>query len=155
MFIEVLFKGGRVMKKKTLILSILVLAMAMIAMVSCSSSSMVVNTIDEKNMEITAENAAKDDFALSGSLVIGADEQLVIDSNLEEGGLKIELIKAEEEQSEEELPDVDAEATYTANVSGVESQAVSFGEGTFSVRVTATDKATGTVTVVVKGFDEK
>ena len=140
------------MKKKTLILSILVLAIAMITMVSCSSSSMVVESKDDKTVVITAENAGEDDEALTGAIAVGKDEQVTIDSNLEKGGLQLEFIEAAEAQSVEDLPD-DVEAKYTANVSGVESQAVSFGEGSYMIRVTADEKATGTVNVVVKGFD--
>lgn len=141
------------MKKKTLLLSVLVLALAMIAMVSCSSSSLAVVSNDDKSVTITAENAGPDDEALSGTLVIGEDEQVTIDSNLEKGGLQIEFIKNEGEQSDEDTPDMDAEPTYTANVSEVESQAVQFGAGTFMVKVTPAEKATGTVEILVKGFD--
>lgn len=141
------------MKKKTLILCILVLAMAMVAMVSCSSSSMAVETKDDKTVVITAENAGEDDENLAGAIVVGKDEQITIDSNLEKGGIHLYFIDAAEAQNEEDLPDADVEAKYTANVEGVESQAVSFGEGSYMVKVTATDKATGTVNVVVKGFD--
>lgn len=141
------------MKKKTLILSILVLAIALVAMVSCSSSSLAVNSTDEKHTDIIAENAGPDDETLSGTIVVGEDEQVTIDSNLEKGGLQIDFIKSEGEQSEEDTPDMDAEPTYTANVSEVESQAVQFGAGTYMVKVTPTDKATGTVNIVVKGFD--
>lgn len=143
------------MKKKTIILSVLVLVLAMLAMAACSNSSFGVVTNDDKTMTITAENSEKDDSAVSGTLVVGEDEQITIDSNLESGGMKLEFISNEGFDDPEEVPDIDeAQAAYTANVNGVESQAVMFGAGSYLVRATVTEKASGTVDIVVKGFGE-
>lgn len=144
------------MKKKALFLSIMVLAVAMIVMVSCSSSTLASETVDEHHIVITAEKAGEDDLVVSGGLEVGADQQIVIDSVLDEGGIKIEFISSEGFDDEEEVPDIDsAEVKYTANVNGKESQAVFFGEGEYMVRVTGTEKATGTVDIQVKGFGEE
>ena len=144
------------MRKKNLILSVMVLAMAMLMMISCSSSSFGVVTSDDKTMTITAENSDEGDSAVSGSLVVGADEQVTIDSNLDKGGIQLDFISSEGFDDPEEVPDIEnADAVYTAYVSEVESQAVQFGAGTYVVRVTVTDKANGTVEVIVKGFGEE
>ena len=45
------------MRKKTMALSILVLAMAMLVMISCSGSSFSMQAVDDKTMNITADKA--------------------------------------------------------------------------------------------------
>ena len=143
------------MKKKLLMVSIMVLAMAMFMMTACGGS-LAGEIVDEKTMNITAENAGEGDFIMTGTLVVTEDEQITIDSQLDKGGVKIEFIESAGDEDMEEVPDYEnAEATYTANVSGIESQAVSFGAGEFMVKVTAAEKGTtGTVNVVIKGFGE-
>ena len=139
------------MRKKTMALSILVLAMAMLLMISCSGSSFSMQAVDDKTMNITAEKADEGDSVVSGSLVVGEDEQITIDTNLDKGGVTVDFISDEGFDNSEEVPDIEnAEATYTTNVSGVESQTVSFGTGSYVVRATATDKANGTIEISVK-----
>jgi len=143
------------MKRKACILSIMALVLAMIAMTACSGSSFGIAVADEKTAAITAENADKDDMASSGSLVAGEDEQITIDSNLDSGEIRIDFISDEGFDDPEEVPDLEnAEVKYTTTVSGVESQAVMFGAGSYIVRATVVDKASGTIDIVVKGFGE-
>ena len=143
------------MRKRSLLAVIMIMAVAMLVMVSCGKSSFGVVTNDDKTMTITAENSENDASAVSGTLVVGEDEQITIDSNLESGGMKLEFISNEGFDDPEEVPDIDeAQAAYTANVNGVESQAVMFGAGSYVVRATVTEKATGTVDIVIKGFGE-
>ena len=141
------------MKRKSLSVCFMILAVSMFVMVSCSQSMLGCDVIDESHMVITSEKSNPDDSTFSGSIVVGDDQQIVIDSQLEEGGMQIEFIDATGMDDMEEIPE-DVEAKYTANVSGVESQAVSFGAGEFVVRATVTEKATGTVDIQVKGFGE-
>lgn len=142
------------MRRKTFILLTMVLAFSMLVMVSCSQSSFGAVSVDDKTMTVTAENASKDDTAVTGSLVVGEDEQITIDSSLDGGGMQIEFFVDEGFDDMEEEPDLDElQPAYTANVSGVESQAVQFGAGSFMVRATATEKKTnGKVEIHVKGF---
>ena len=142
------------MKKRLLAVVIMVLMTAMLAMVSCSSSEFGGEVKNEKEMTITAENAEADESLSTGTLEVGENEQITVDSNLEEGAIKIEFISSEGFDDIEEVPDLEgAEAAYTTEVGEVESQAVSFGGGSFIVRATVTEKATGTVEIRVKGFD--
>jgi hypothetical protein len=142
------------MKRRVLAVVIMALMTAMLAMVSCSSSEFGAQVANEKEMNITAENAAADEMVTTGTLEVGENEQVTIDSNLEEGGMKIEFISNEGFDDIEEVPDLEGvEAAYTAEVNGVESQAAMFGGGSYIVRATVTEKATGTVDILVKGFD--
>ena len=141
------------MKRKSLFVSIMVLAIAMLTMISCGGPEFTGEILGDNEMNITAKNADTDSVILTGTLAVGEDEQITIDSNLENGSVQIEFISSEGYDNMEELPDMDnAEAKFTAYVSGVESQAVSFGGGEYMVRATVTEKATGTIDILVKGF---
>lgn len=138
------------MKRRAIIVSIMVLALAMLVMASCAKHELGGEIGDDmKSMAITATNAEKDASFSSGVLEVTDDEQISITPNLEKGALKIEFILSEGGESMEELPE-DAEAVYTANVSGDSSQAVGFGGGSYMVKVTVTEEATGTVDIAVK-----
>ena len=89
-------------------------------------------------------NLSQEDF------VVEDGEQVSIDTALEKGEITVEFIASEGEQNIDELPELDGDATYTAYLSGTNSQAVSFGAGSFMIKPTVTDKATGTVTITVQ-----
>lgn len=138
------------MKRFLSIIAITVLAVSMLAMVSCGKHEFSGNMDDEKNMTITAVNADKGDYFATGTLVVEDGEQVSIDTALEKGEITVEFIASEGEQNIDELPELDGDATYTAYLSGTNSQAVSFGAGSFMIKPTVTDKATGTVTITVQ-----
>lgn len=138
------------MKRRTIIALVMMLALAMIMMASCAKSEFSGDVTDEKNMTITAKNADEGDFFVTGTLAVGEDEQIAIDSALEKGEITIEFISAEGNDNIEELPELDREAAYTAFISGESAQSVSFGAGEFMIKPTVTGKATGTVTITVK-----
>lgn len=142
------------MKKKSIFISLMILTLAMFVMVSCGGGTTLSADVQgEDHIVITADKAADGDFLQTGSLVVGADQQITIDSQLDPGAIQLEFISTEGMDDIEEIPE-GSEALYTAAVNGIESQAVSFGEGEYMVRVTVTEKATGTVDIVVKGFEE-
>ena len=138
------------MKKTVSIIAIAVLAVSMLAMVSCGKHEFSGNVESDKNMTINAVNADKGDYFATGSLVVDEGEEVVIDSKLEKGEITVEFIGSEGEGNIDELPDMNGEATYTANLSGTDSQTVSFGTGSFMIKPTVADKATGTVTITVQ-----
>ena len=100
-------------------------------------------------MTITAEKASVDDFFSTGSLEVRDGEQLVIKPNLEKGEIELGFVLVPEEQSIDEVPDVDADPTVTELVSGTEEKAVELPNGDYQVKVTVTKKATGTVQLEV------
>ena len=88
--------------------------------------------------------------------MVGEEEQITIDSNLDSGSIQLDFISNEGFDDMEEVPDLEnAEVKYTTTVSEVESQAVSFGAGSYLVRATVVDNANGTVEIKVKGFGEE
>ena len=101
-------------------------------------------------MTINAVKADKGDYFVTGTLVVDEGEQIAIDTDLEAGEITIEFISADGNENIDELPDTDAEATYTAYLSGTDSQSVSFGAGSFMIKSTVTEKATGTVNITVQ-----
>ena len=138
------------MKKIISVIAVAVLAVSMFAMVSCSKHEFSGQVDSDKSMTINAVNADKGDYFATGSLVVDEGEEVVIDSKLEKGEITVEFIGSEGEGNIDELPDMNGEATYTANLSGTDSQTVSFGTGSFMIKPTVTDKATGTVTITVQ-----
>lgn len=133
----------------------MVVAMAMLVMVSCGKHELSGNIEDEKNMTITANKSDKDDYFMTGTLEVDEGDMVAIEPKLEEGSILIDFIGGDsDEENIEELPELDAEATYTANVSGENGQTVGLPEGDYMVKVTVAEKATGTVTISVKGQDD-
>ena len=139
------------MKKLFSISAVIVLAATMLAMVSCGKSELTGETIDDKSMTITASRADTGDFFATGSLVFEEGEQLSIEPNLESGEMTIEFISAEGMDNPDELPELDGEAQYTAFISGTNAQKVSMPSGSYMIKVTVTDKATGSVAINVVG----
>lgn len=138
------------MKKKTCIILAGILAMSMMALCACGGSSLGITGNSEKNMTVEAKNAAQGDFVLTGSLEVTEGEQVVIASSLEKGELKIELYATPAEQSAKELPDVeDSEPVVMSNASGTETVSATVPEGSYMVKVTSVEKATGTVQIDV------
>ncbi len=138
------------MKKIISIIAIAALAVSMFAMTSCSKHEFSGQTAGDKNMTINAVNADKGDYFVTGTLVVDEGEEVAIDTQLEKGEITVEFIAAEGEGSIDELPELDGDATYTAYLSGTNSQTVSFGAGSFMIKPTVTDKATGTVSITVQ-----
>lgn len=137
------------MKKLMSVVAVIVLAASMLTLVSCGKSELSGEVIDDKSMTITASRADTGDFFATGSLVFEEGEQLSIEPNLESGEMTIEFISAEGMDNPDELPELDGEAQYTAFISGTNAQKVSMPSGSYMIKVTVTDKATGTVAINV------
>ncbi len=142
------------MKKIVVLISLSILTLAMLLMVSCGGGVTLSGDVqDESHIVFTADKAAEGDFVMTGTLEVGEDQQILIDSALDPGAAQLEFVNNEGMDNMDEIPE-GAEASYTTDVSGVESQAISFGAGSYMVRVTVTEKATGTIDVQVKGIGE-
>lgn len=138
------------MKKIISIIVVAMLAVSMLAMTSCGKEEFSGTVDSDKSMTINAVKADKGDYFVTGSLVVEEGEQIAINTNLESGSITVEFISSGGEESIEELPELDGEATYTAYLEGTNSQAVSFGAGTFMIKPTVTEKATGTIDITVE-----
>ena len=137
------------MKKLLSIMAVMVLTASMLTMVSCGKSELSGEVIDDKSMTVTASKADTGDYFVTGSLEIEEGEQLSIEPNLESGEMTIEFISAEGMDNPDELPELDGEAQYTAFISGTNAQKVSMPSGSYMIKVTVTDKATGSVAINV------
>ena len=138
------------MKRIISIVLVAVLTVSMLAMTSCGKKEFSGSVEDDKNMTITAVKADAGDYFATGSLVVEEGEQVTIDTDLESGAITVEFLGSSEEQSAEELPELDGEPIYTAFLEGTNTQSVSFGAGTFMIKPTVTEKATGTVKITVQ-----
>lgn len=135
------------MKRKIAFAVIITLIISMAAMTACVKSEFGLTENTEKAMTLEAKNAAADDFFMVGSLVIAEGEQISVKGNLEKGSVKLEFIAEAEEQSIDELPDMDGEATFTANIEGTDMQAGTVPAGDYMLRATVLEKATGTIQI--------
>jgi hypothetical protein len=137
------------MKKTVSLFAVIVLVVSMLAMASCGKAELSGEAIDDKSMTITASKSDAGDYFVTGSLVFEEGEQLSIEPNLESGEMTIEFINSEGMDNPDVLPDMEGEAQYTAFVSGSDAQTVDMPAGTYMVKVTVTEKATGTVAINV------
>ena len=138
------------MKRFISIIALVVLTVSMIAMTSCGKSEFGGVADDDKHMTINAVKADTGDFFVTGSLEVEEGEQIAIDTKLESGEITIEFISSEGMDNPDEVPDLEGEAAYTAYLSGTNQQTVSFGAGSFMIKPTVTEKATGTVEITVQ-----
>ena len=142
------------MKKKLLsVLMTSVLLLSALGLTACSNSMFSGETVDEKKMTITAENADKEDSFMVGSLKVDQGEEFVIGSALEKGSITISLILAPEDQSIDELPDIDAEPVITTEVYDDNTQYFAADPGDYYVKAEVTDKATGTINIAVQAAE--
>ena len=121
----------------------------LLMLTACGKSefSMAENT--EKRMTISAENAAKDAFFMVGSLEAAEGDQISITSNLTKGSIRVEIIGAPAEQSIDQIPDMDGEPIITANLVSTDKQAGTVPAGSYLLKATCLEKATGTVLIEV------
>ena len=137
------------MKRMTSFTMIIALVLSMLVLTACGKSEFGVSENTEKKMTITAENADKDSFFMVGSLEVADGEQIAITSNLTKGSVRVEIVGTPEEQSIDQIPDMNAEATLTADLKSTDSVSGTVEAGTYMLKATCLEKATGTVLVEV------
>ena len=137
------------MKRMTSFTMIIALVLSMLVLTACGKSEFGLSENTEKKMTITAENADKDALFMVGSLEVADGEQIAITSNLTKGSVRVEIIGTPEEQSIDQIPDMNAEATLTADLKSTDSVSGTVEAGTYMLKATCLEKATGTVLVEV------
>ena len=137
------------MKRMTSFTMIIALVLSMLVLTACGKSEFGLSENTEKKMTITAENADKDALFMVGSLEVADGEQIAITSNLTKGSVRVEIIGTPEEQSIDQIPDMNAEATLTADLKSTDSVSGTVETGTYMLKATCLEKATGTVLVEV------
>ena len=137
------------MKRMTSFTMIIALVLSMLVLTACGKSEFGLSENTEKKMTITAENADKDSFFMVGSLEVADGEQIAITSGLTKGSVRVEIVGTPEEQSIDQIPDMNAEATLAADLKGTDSVSGTVEAGTYMLKATCLEKATGTVLVEV------
>lgn len=138
--------------KKTCIILIALLAL-MMTLPACGKSEFGLSENTGKQMTIKAVNADKDTFFMSGSLEVADGEQIVITANLTKGSVRVEIVGAPEDQSMDELPQMDGEAVMTANLVRTEGASGTVPAGSYFLKATCLEKASGTILVEAKPSD--
>ena len=137
------------MKRMTSFTMIIALVLSMLVLTACGKSEFGLSENTEKKMTITAENADKDAFFMVGSLEVADGEQIAITSNLTKGSVRVEIIGMPAEQSIDQIPDLNVEPTITFNLKSTDSVSGTVAAGTYMLKATCLEKATGTVLVEV------
>ena len=134
------------MKKRKVL--VLIMALAMLALSACGKSVFGLSENTEKRMTITAENADKDAFFMVGSLEVEDGEQIVFTSNLTKGAVRVEIVGAPGE-SIGQIPDLNPPAILTAELTGTDGISGTVPAGSYLLKATCLQKATGTITAEV------
>ncbi len=138
------------MRKYLALVCVCVLAMAMV-LTSCAKSEFGVTDSSEKAMTYNAKNAAADDFVMSGTLEVAEGESISVESALESGSIKFELYSAEGNDDIDSIPEEpDGAAAVTAEATGTATESYPVAAGSYMVKATVTEKATGEVVIAVK-----
>ena len=138
------------MKRTHSLDTVLALALSMLMLAACGKSSFGLTDNTETRMTITAENADKDASFVTGSLKVEDGEAIVISSDLTKGSIRVELVGMPEEQSIDEIPEMDGEATLTANLHATDGTSGTVPAGSYLLWATCLEEATGTVQIEVK-----
>lgn len=138
------------MKKSIITLITLILMVTMIMFSSCGKSEFACTENQEKMMMITAKEAAKDSFFLTGTLIVEDGEKLVISSDLEKGSVSLGFISPTGMDDIESVPDVDVDPLITADVIGTQIQEYQISPGEYLLKATVREKATGTIKIDIK-----
>ena len=126
-----------------------ILTLSSLMLVSCGKSEFNVISDTDKRIVISAENAAEDDAVSTGALVVDDGEEVVITSDLTKGTIRVEIVEAPGDGSDD-LPETGGEAIMTANVQKTDSATAEFAAGSYLVKATCLEEATGTVVVEAK-----
>ena len=137
------------MKRMTSFTMIIALVLSMLVLTACGKSEFGLSENTEKKMTITAENADKDALFMVGSLEVADGEQICITSGLTKGSVRVEIIGMPAEQSIDQIPDLNVEPTITSNLKSTDSVSGTVETGTYMLKATCLEKATGTVLVEV------
>ncbi len=124
-----------------------VLALLVLTLAACGKSEFEVTANTEKQMIVTAEKADKGASFMVGALEVADGEQVVITSDLKEGMVKVEIIRAAEEQSIDTVPETDGEVVLYADVKGKDGASATMSAGSYLLRASCLEKATGTIQI--------
>ena len=137
------------MKNRKTIFKAAVLALSAVMLTGCGISEFGVIENTEKKMVIDAENADKADMIMSGGLAVEEGETVTVTSGLTKGEVRVELFVQPEEQSIEEVAVPEGDPILMTNLKPGESASAEMQAGSYMVRATCLEKASGTVQIEV------
>ena len=136
------------MKKRIAV--ILALALSVLLLAACGKSEFGVIQNDPDRIVISAENAEKDAFFVTGTLEAAEGQQIVAVADLEKGAIRVEIYAAPEgEESVNELTDL-GDALLTGDLKADERFEGGMAAGSYLVKAICLEKATGSVEVTVQ-----
>ena len=135
--------------KKRFFPLILALVLASVTLTACGRSEFTVIVDNEKRMLVSARNAEKDKSFEIGTLEVADGEQVAISADLSRGSLRVEILKAPEE-TRQTTADAAGEVILSADLHTTEGAAGTMPAGSYILRATCLEKASGTVLVEVK-----
>lgn len=128
---------------------IALLVLICLSLTACGKSEFEVTENTGKKMVITAENASKGSFFMVGSLDVAEGEEVEISAVLVKGEIRVQLIKNDEKQSIEVLPEFGGDPTMSADLHGTDGCSGTVPAGSYSLHAACLQKATGTVVITV------
>ncbi len=137
------------MKRNHLLAVILALALSLL-LAGCGKSEFGVIQNDPDRIVISAENAEKEAFFVTGTLEVAEGQQIVAAADLEKGSIRVEIYAAPEgEESVNELTDL-GDALLTGDLKTDERFEGGMAAGSYLVKAICLEKATGSVEVTVQ-----
>ena len=136
------------MKKRIAV--ILALALSALLLTACGKSEFGVIQNDPDRIVISAENAEKDAFFVTGTLEAAEGQQIVAAADLEKGSIRVEIYAAPEgEESVNELTDL-GDALLTGDLKADERFEGGMAAGSYLVKAICLNRATGWVEITVE-----
>ena len=136
------------MKKRIAV--ILALALSVLLLAACGKSEFGVIQNDPDRIVISAENAEKDAFFVTGTLEAAEGQQIVAVADLEKGSIRVEIYAAPEgEESVNELTDL-GDALLTGDLKADERFEGGMAAGSYLVKAICLERATGSVEITVE-----
>ena len=129
---------------------ILALALSALLLTACGASEFGVIQNDPDRIVISAENADKDAFFVTGTLEVAEGQQIVAAADLEKGSIRVEIYAAPEgEESVSELTEL-GDALLTGDLKADERFEGGMAAGSYLVKAICLNRATGSVEVTVQ-----
>lgn len=138
------------MKRRSRSALIIALSVFMLIVSACGKSEFGATEITEKSMVISARNAGKDSYFMSGSIQAEEGDKITAAADLSKGEVKVEIYMETGEQSMDKLPELEDEPTLTGILHLTDSMSGTVPAGTYMVKATCLEKATGTVVIEVE-----
>ena len=129
---------------------ILALALSALLLTACGASEFGVIQNDPDRIVISAENAEKDAFFVTGTLEVAEGQQIVAAADLEKGSIRVEIYAAPEgEESVSELTEL-GDALLTGDLKADERFEGGMAAGSYLVKAICLERATGSVEITVQ-----